>query len=412
MLPPNPTTAPRGGGAWREDVALERIAALLGTSLPAPQQDGWGDDAAVLARPEGRLLFCCDAGVEDVHLDTALFPVADLGYRTVIAALSDVAAMGGRPVSAVVSICAPGDVDVVGVEAAVVEAAATSGCTIVGGDLSRAGCTSVTVAVLGELTRAGPVRRDGARPGDTAFVTGPLGGAAMGLRRRREGVALDEEQLARFRRPVARVAEGQAAARLGATAMIDVSDGLVRDLRRLACASGVGVKVDVVPCGEDASMDEAMGGGEDYELLFADRTPMRSRPGFEAAGLAAPHLIGTVDGSRRRGARRRRGGTRRRVAPRGLGGLDRLVARGGGGFMTRPARMHEVQTLTPLRRAVHERTDALDVGVPAPLGPAVRVAQVHAEGRLLPAQIADRLPWKSSSDEDHAAVFVQNEREL
>ena len=116
MLPPNPTTAPRGGEVWREDVALERIAALLGPRLADPDGFGWGDDAAVLDRPPGRLVVCTDAGVAGVHLDTAAFPIGDLGYRGAIASLSDLAAVGARPLGVVVAVCAPGDVDVLEVE--------------------------------------------------------------------------------------------------------------------------------------------------------------------------------------------------------------------------------------------------------------------------------------------------------
>jgi thiamine-monophosphate kinase len=291
VLPPNPTTAPRGGEAWREDVALERIADLLGASLATT---GWGDDAAVLERPQGAVLMCCDAGVEGVHLDTALFPIDDLGYRTAIAALSDIAAMGGRPSGVVVSICAPGDVDVVAIERTVAEACATAGCTVLGGDLSRAAVTSVTACALGDAPAGGAVSRRGARPGDAVFVTGPLGGAAMGYRRRRAGAALDDPELRWFRRPRARLDEGIAAARSGATAMLDVSDGLARDARRLAAASGVGIDLDDVPLCEGATLDEGLGGGEDYELVFSHRDVAALAAAFESSGLAAPVRIGTV----------------------------------------------------------------------------------------------------------------------
>lgn len=296
MLPPNPTTAPRGGEAWREDVALERIADLLGASLPGTAPSGWGDDAAVLGRPDGRVLLCCDAGVEGVHLDTALFPIADLGYRTAIAALSDVAAMGGRPNGVVVSICAPGDVDVVAIERGVAEACATAGCRVVGGDLSKAAITSVTVCALGDEPLEGAVTRRGARPGDGLYVTGPLGGAAMGLRRRRAGVGLEEPELRWFRRPRARIDAGMAAARAGASAMLDVSDGLVRDLRRLAPASGVGIDLETVPLCDGATLEEGLGGGEDYELVVTHGDDAVLAAAFESQKLGRPTRIGTVTG--------------------------------------------------------------------------------------------------------------------
>jgi thiamine-monophosphate kinase len=296
VLPPNPTTAPRGGEAWREDVALERIADLLGASLPGAWPSGWGDDAAVLERPAGRVLVCCDAGVEGVHLDATLFPIADLGYRTAVAALSDVAAMGGRPSAVVVSICAPGDVDVVAIERGVAEACATAGCTVVGGDLSKAAVTSVTVCALGDEPGAGAVTRRGARPGDVLYVTGPLGGAAMGLRRRRAGAGLEDPSLRWFRRPTVRADAGAAAARSGATAMLDVSDGLARDLRRMAAASGVGVDLESVPLCDGATLEEGLGGGEDYELVFSHPDGAELAAAFSSADLVAPLAIGVVTG--------------------------------------------------------------------------------------------------------------------
>jgi len=294
VLPPNPTTAPRGGGVWREDVALERIATLLGGASSRVAPLGWGDDAAVFDRPGGRVLLCTDAAVAGIHLDVEQFPIEDLGYRAAIATLSDLAAMGASPLGVVVAICAPGDVDVIEIEAAVVAACAAHGCTVAGGDLSRSATPTVTVAALGEERAGRTVTRAGASAGDVVFVTGPLGGAAAGLRRRREGASLHDATVLCHRRPVARIAEGEAAARSGATAMIDVSDGIARDLRRVAAASGVGVELDDVPVRRGATMDEALGGGEDYELVVTHPEPEQLEADFAAAGLRAPLRVGTV----------------------------------------------------------------------------------------------------------------------
>lgn len=296
MLPPNPTTAPRGGGVWREDLSLERIAALLGAAKPPGSATLLGDDAAVLAAGVGERLLCVDAGVVGVHLDAACFPIGDLGYRTAIATLSDVAAMGGVPRAAVVSILAPGDVDVVEVERCVISACATVGCEVVGGDLSTSSATTVVVAVLGEAT-ARTVPRAGATRGDAVMVTGPLGASALGLRRRREGVALDDPAVLAHRMPVARVTEGEVAASCGATSMIDVSDGLARDVRRLAAASHVGVELRGVPVAPGATLDDALGGGEDYELVFTHPAPEVAVAAFAAAGLRAPVVVGAVTGT-------------------------------------------------------------------------------------------------------------------
>jgi thiamine-monophosphate kinase len=217
-----------------------------------------GDDAAVLRPPHGPLLLAADALVEGLHWDPALTGFDDAGWKALAVNVSDVAAMGGRPLHAVVTVTVPsgraGDVDRMydGIEAA----AKALDCPIVGGDLTGGPALVVTVAVTGTVDGK-PVLRSGARPGDLVLVTGPLGAASAALRERRSPP-----------RVAPRVAEGTAARLGGATAMIDLSDGLVLDLRRLAEASGVGVVVDGVPVAEGATLDDALAGGDDYELLF------------------------------------------------------------------------------------------------------------------------------------------------
>ena len=150
-------------------------------------------------------------------------------------------------------------------------------CPIVGGDLSAAPTLVVAVAVTGTLDGGKPVLRSGASPGDLLFVTGPLGSSAAGLALLRAGQAGEAPDLAlAHRRPRARVAEGRAARTAGATAMIDLSDGLASDVRHLATSSRVGIALERVPVAVgvaramgDDGVRAALGGGEDYELLFA-----------------------------------------------------------------------------------------------------------------------------------------------
>ena len=296
MPPPNPTPAPRGGGAWREDVALERIAALVGAACSRAGV-AWGDDAALLTADGSEVVVCTDASVLGVHLDPAWFPVDDLGYRAAIAALSDLAAVGAAPVGALAAVCAPPEVDVVAVTERAAEACATVGCALVGGDLSRSGTATVVVTAVGTLLEERAVRRDGAEPGDAVLVTGPLGASAAGLRRRREGAALDDPLVLRHRRPVPRIGEGAAAAACGASAMLDVSDGLARDLRRLAAASGVGIALDRIAVAHGATIDEALGGGEDYELVLTHPDEAAVAAEFAARSIDPPTRLGTVTAS-------------------------------------------------------------------------------------------------------------------
>jgi len=162
------------------------------------------------------------------------------------------------------------------------DASAAYACPVVGGDLTSGATFVVTVAITGTVD-GDPVLRSGARPGDLVFVTGPLGGAVADLH---AGIA------GRTARPAARVAEGRAARLAGATSMIDLSDGLALDLRRIAAASRTGAIVDDVPVADGATREDAMTGGDDYELLFTAADEARVREAF--AGLRAPIVIGRV----------------------------------------------------------------------------------------------------------------------
>jgi thiamine-monophosphate kinase len=289
-----------------EDEIVELIRRTLGGGIG---EAALRDDAASVAVPGGgSLVVSIDSVVEGVHVDLALCRPADVGWKALMGALSDLAAMGARPVGALVALCVPESVPsapldqedaplALGVMAGVAEAAAASGCPVVGGDVSMAAQLVVTVTVLGSTDGAAPVTRSGARPGDVVLVTGPCGRSAAGLRQLRAGPAGEELPLATaYRRPVARIEAGLAVRRAGGHAMIDVSDGLSLDLHRLADASAVGFSLTDIPVADGATLEEALGGGEDYELVLttgaADVDRLMEQ--FSAAALPPPIPIGVI----------------------------------------------------------------------------------------------------------------------
>jgi thiamine-monophosphate kinase len=309
--PPGTVGGEKGGGEFGEFAAIGRMAGILAARTPAPPPgEVWiGDDAAVLRPPTGFLLLATDVAVSGVHADPAWLSAADLGWRAMVASVSDMAAMGGRPRHAVVAVAGPPDSDLEGLYAGIAAAAEAFACPVVGGDLSAAPVLTVAVAMTGAVEDGPPpVRRAGGRPGDRLYVTGPLGASAAGLRalRARRGApereatavaagaepAVAAELAARHRRPVPRLAEGETARRAGASAMVDVSDGLAADLGHLADASGVGFRLDRCPVHPGATLEDALGGGEDYELVIALPAGVDLAGAFARAGLAPPIPIG------------------------------------------------------------------------------------------------------------------------
>ncbi|MGI8850068.1 MAG: thiamine-phosphate kinase [Acidimicrobiales bacterium] len=282
---------------------FEILARLAASLPPAPAGETWiGDDAAVLRVPEAQwLLLACDAVVAGVHADLRLSGLADLGWKAMVANLSDIAAMGGRPGHAVVSVAAPPGTDVELLYEGIIAAAGAYQCPVVGGDLANAAALVVSVAVTGTVVGE-PVRRGGASPGDGIWLTGPLGAAAAGLHLARERgggpssgpdwSGIEQRLYQAHARPVPALAEGHAARRAGATAMIDVSDGFSADLAHLADASEVGFEVERVPVAQGATVAEALTGGEDYELVFCARDTSAVLETFSSAGLDPPELIG------------------------------------------------------------------------------------------------------------------------
>jgi thiamine-monophosphate kinase len=258
---------------------------------------GVGDDGAVLQPTPGtQQIQVTDTLVEGVHFP-ANIGAADIGYRTVAVNLSDIAAMGARPRWMTLALTL-WDKDEGWVEAfasGLFEAAAEHGVSLVGGDTTQGDSVVITVHVSGEVEEGAAILRSGAKAGDTVYVTGTVGDAAAGLELLREGVD-DDALVRRFLRPTARITQGLQMSRR-AHAAIDVSDGLVADLKKLLDASGVGAEIDIekVPLSgallarfdPESAMQFALTGGDDYELCF-------TAPADAVAGIENITAIGTI----------------------------------------------------------------------------------------------------------------------
>ena len=226
---------------------IARITERLGAAVQRSPRVvvGPGDDAAVLRVPDGRAVVSTDVLVEGVHFRRDWSTGYDVGRRAAAANLADLAAMGADATALVVGLATPGDLAVTWVDAladGLRDEAAVCGAVVVGGDVVRSPTLTVSVTALGDLHGRVPVSRSGARPGDVAVVAGRLGFAAAGLDLLRAGMA-DAPLADAHRRPVVAYAAAVRLAELGATSMIDVSDGLVADLGHVAAASGVGIEL-------------------------------------------------------------------------------------------------------------------------------------------------------------------------
>ena len=286
--------------------------------LIAAMRDRWGplavdigDDAAVLRVSRGEsLVASTDAALEGVHCRLDWLTPRECAYRAVTAALSDLAAMAASPIGVLLAMqLPPARADVLPELAdGAADAVRAAGTVIVGGNLSAGDAVGITTTVLG--TAFAPLRRAGARAGDTLYVTGLLGGPAAAVRALSGGRTLPDSVRSRFAGPRARIAEGRWLALAGATAAIDISDGLAADAGHLAEASGAALEIDVdrVPVFEGATVDDALAGGEEYELLVAARARL-DEDAFQARfGLPLTQIGRVADGPAgmtltRRGAR-------------------------------------------------------------------------------------------------------------
>lgn len=282
-----------------EDALIRRLARIAPGR--ADVVTGIGDDCAVVRtgrRDPFDLLLKSDPVIEGVHF-TADAPAMDIGHKALGRVLSDIGAMGGEPLWFLVDLVAPATVPVARIEGiyrGLARLARRYGVAMVGGDTSRGETLELHVFAVGRVARGKAILRSSAKTGDVLYVTGTLGGSGQGRHLRFEP----------------RLAEGQWLAAHGwATAMMDVSDGLATDLRRMMRASGVGAVIEAarVPVSRavrrqraagPSPLEHALADGEDFELLFT--VPARKAADFEAAWRRAFRLrcsrIGTMTGNR------------------------------------------------------------------------------------------------------------------
>jgi len=306
-----------------EDELIRAITRVISSSEPGLVV-GIGDDAAVTEPGSGQLVLTTDLLVEGVHFERGSISAHDLGAKAVVVNLSDIAAMAASPRYALVALALPQDLDaawVMELYGGMRDACAEYAVVLAGGDTNRSELIVVSVALVGEVAPGRAITRSGARAGNRIVVTGSLGAAAGGLALSRQDAGNASAALSQpwgralvvaLARPSARVGEAQLLARCGATAMMDLSDGLARDLSRLCQASGVGARIalDRVPVadalvrgaehlGVDA-IDLAVSGGEDYELLAtipADAVATARTELAEAFGVQLTDVGQIVEGS-------------------------------------------------------------------------------------------------------------------
>lgn len=272
---------------------------------------GPGDDAALVAVPDRRVVVSTDLMVDTRHFRRDWAEAVDIGHRAAAQNLSDVNAMGGRATALTVGLAAPGDLPVQWVlELAdgIAEECALVGATVVGGDFTAADQVMIAVTVLGEV-EGEPVLRSGAQPGDVVAMAGRQGWAAGGLTVLARGFRSPRKLVDAYRRPEPPYAAGPQARERGATSMIDVSDGLVADVGHLAAASGVRVDIDsgafelaepLHAVGAALGVDPlsfVLGGGDDHALVATFPQGTALPDGWRVIGAVHAGEGVTVDGT-------------------------------------------------------------------------------------------------------------------
>ncbi|MEU9506432.1 thiamine-phosphate kinase [Micromonospora sp. NPDC048170] len=288
---------------------IDRVTARL--SYGSTVLLGPGDDAAVVAAPDARVAASTDVLVEGRHFRRDWSGARDVGHRAAAANLADIVAMGARPTALLVALCIPPELEVGWAEEladGLAAEAAKVGASVVGGDMSASPTLTIAVTALGDLGGRPPVTRSGARPGDVLALAGRTGYAAAGLTVLSRGFRTPRLLVDAYRRPEVPYAAGPYAARLGATSMIDVSDGLLADLGHVAKASGVAVDVrrdafEVPRQMRDAA--QALGvdpyswllaGGEDHALAATFPSAVALPSDWRPIGRVAEGSGVTVDG--------------------------------------------------------------------------------------------------------------------
>jgi len=274
---------------------------------------GIGDDAAALRIPSGHeVLVTTDFTIENVHFRRGWHAPEVVGWRCLTRGLSDIAAMGGEPVAAFLSLAADRDVPQKWVDRflrGLLALAAKHEVPLAGGDTAQSdGGIQADIVVVGSVPKGKAILRSGAKAGDSIYVTGTLGGSAFALDRLRKGERLGVERERHFR-PEPRIAVGRWLRKHGiASAMIDISDGLSTDLDHICEESHVGVELqaEAVPCSASGrgktrvTLEFALHGGEDYELLFT--SPRRVPAQIEGVSVTRIGRVAASLGMRLSGA--------------------------------------------------------------------------------------------------------------